>query len=75
MKIGEIRIFFTGDECNVFLFLNRADGYKGFVPDETYGHFEMEDSLFKVRMWLCLPDSVMTQGLALTFPWKMVSQF
>ncbi|XP_045175240.2 uncharacterized protein LOC123536282 isoform X2 [Mercenaria mercenaria] len=25
-----------------------ADGYKAYIPDETYGHFEMEDELFKL---------------------------
>ncbi|XP_060583678.1 uncharacterized protein LOC132739879 isoform X2 [Ruditapes philippinarum] len=25
-----------------------ADGYKGYIPDETYGHFEMKNELFKL---------------------------
>ena len=32
----------------IFFFVFRANGYEPYVPEKSFGHFEMEDSLFKV---------------------------
>ena len=30
----------------------RANEYEPYIPQKTYGHFEMENEMFKVMLWI-----------------------
>ena len=45
-------------------FFSRANDYEPYTPQKTYGHFEMEDKMFKVRKIIIVREILLREERA-----------